>query len=248
MDLFFNPQEPHLPFPITDSIDYSWRWDKRLQAFFITLANGQLIFAESFFNEKISQRCVEYFQEHECLGGSDTGLPYLNMTELERIDFTHIKWQQDHIQMYGKRIPLPRLTSWYGDSGKRYSYSGISLHPRPWNKGLRYIKDTIEQATGFSFNSVLLNWYRSGDDHMSWHADDEPELGRNPVIASVNFGETRDFVLRRMDDPTQKITIPLRHGSLLVMAGELQHYWQHSVPKRKKVQGSRFNLTFRTII
>lgn len=83
---------------------------------------------------------------------------------------------------------------------------------------------------------------------MSWHADDEPELGNNPVIASVNFGVTRDFVLRRSDDHTQKIVIPLAHGSLLVMAGQLQHYWQHSVPKRKTVQGSRFNLTFRTVV
>lgn len=95
---------------------------------------------------------------------------------------------------------------------------------------------------------MLLNWYRSGEDHMGWHADDEPELGPDPVIASANFGATRDFILRRTDDPSRKIVISLQHGSVLVMQGALQHHWQHSVPKRKKVTHSRFNLTFRTIV
>src|SRR5690606_15717201 len=135
--------------------------------------------------------------------------------------------------------PLPRLTAWYGDSGKSYTYSGIKSEPNEWNKGLLYLKQQIERVAGVEFNSVLLNWYRDGEDYLSWHADDEKELGLNPVIASVNFGETRDFFLRRNVDKSQKITIPLRHGTLLVMSGELQHHWQHSVPKRKRVDGSR---------
>ena len=94
---------------------------------------------------------------------------------------------------------------------------------------------------------MLLNWYRSGDDHISWHTDAEPELGKNPMIASINFGETRRFLLRRSDDHQQKIEIPLKHGSLLVMSGALQHHWQHSVPKQAKVKNSRLNLTFRVI-
>ena len=113
--------------------------------------------------------------------------------------------------------------------------------------GLLYLKHEIERVVGHEFNSVLLNWYRDGEDYLNWHADDEKELGVNPVIGSVNFGETRDFLLRRNTDASQKITIPLKHGTLLVMSGELQHHWQHSVPKRKRVRGSRFNLTFRRI-
>ncbi|MGP5663045.1 alpha-ketoglutarate-dependent dioxygenase AlkB family protein, partial [Psychrobacter celer] len=97
------------------------------------------------------------------------------------------------------------------------------------------------------FNSVLLNWYRSGEDHISWHTDAEPELGKDPMIASINFGESRRFLLRLQDDHKCKIEIPLHHGSVLVMAGALQHHWQHSVPKQKKVKGSRVNMTFRTI-
>ena len=97
------------------------------------------------------------------------------------------------------------------------------------------------------FNSVLLNWYRSGDDHISWHTDAEPELGESPLIASVNFGASRRFLLRRREDRSVKLEIPLQHGSVLVMAGALQHHWQHSVPKQKKVKDSRVNLTFRMI-
>ncbi len=191
---------------------------------------------------------LQYFQENDILDWASTDWHQVSSEQLNAICFTHIQWRCDHIKMYGENIPLPRLTSWYGDAGKSYTYFGITSQPNPWNKGLLYIKGKIEQTTALSFNSVLLNWYRSGEDHMGWHADDEQELGKNPVIASVNFGATRDFVLRRIDDPTIKIVIPLQHGTLLVMGGELQHYWQHSVPKRKKVKDSRFNLTFRSIV
>ena len=149
--------------------------------------------------------------------------------------------------MFGKDIPLPRLTSWYGDEGREYTYSGISSKPNAWNRGLLHVKNQIEQSFDAHFNSVLLNWYRDGEDYLNWHSDDEKELGINPTIASANFGQTRDFVIRRKDDKTQKMVIPLKHGTLLIMAGELQHYWEHSVPKRKKVKESRFNLTFRQI-
>jgi len=109
------------------------------------------------------------------------------------------------------------------------------------------LKSQIEHCAGVSFNSVLLNWYRDGQDSLSWHADNEKELGINPVIASASFGETRDFLVRRNDNPSVRLTLPLKHGTLLVMQGELQHYWQHSIPKRRKVSGFRFNLTFRKI-
>ena len=97
------------------------------------------------------------------------------------------------------------------------------------------MKETVEQLSNAQFNSVLLNWYRNGDDYLNWHTDDEKELGCNPTIASVNFGETRDFQLRLNENHDIKINVPLSHGSVLIMAGELQHYWQHCVPKRKKL-------------
>ena len=149
--------------------------------------------------------------------------------------------------MFGKQIYQPRYTAWYGDSDKPYTYSGLTLQPKPWNKGLRYLKNEVDKIAGVTFNSVLMNWYRDGEDYMGWHADDEKELGKNPVIASVNFGATRRFLLRRKDDKKLKIEFPLKHGSLLIMKGELQHYWQHSVPKERKVKEDRFNLTFRVI-
>lgn len=247
MDLFSDIEEPQLPFLIPDGSGYSYHWDPVLHAFIVKIPNGELIFSECFFNKKISDRSVEYFQENDTYDWTCTDWHQVSAEEFDQVTFTYINWTRDHIKMYGKRIPLPRLTAWYGDPGKSYTYSGITSAPNPWNNGLRYIKEQIEQVTALSFNSVLLNWYRNGEDHMGWHADDEPELGQNPVIASVNFGAVRDFVIRRIDDPSQKIVIPVQHGTLLVMTGELQHYWQHSVPKRKKVTDSRFNLTFRYI-
>lgn len=248
MDLFTDFAQPQLPFKISSDIAYSWRWDKHIQAFRVKIPNGELIFIEHFFNAKISERCLAYFQENNQFDWQHTQWLQVSAADFAKIQFSHINWKQDKIAMYGKTIPLPRLTAWYGDPRKTYTYSGITSQPNQWNKGLLYIKEKIELAIAASFNSVLLNWYRSGDDHLSWHADDEAELGKNPIIASVSFGESRDFVLRRTDNPAQKIVIALQHGSLLVMAGELQHYWQHSVPKRKQVQGSRFNLTFRQIV
>ena len=121
------------------------------------------------------------------------------------------------------------------------------MNPLAWTPTLQKIREQVNGLAAVQFNSALLNLYRDGNDKVDWHADDEKELGENPVIASVNFGETRDFILRRNDDPSKKITIPLGHGTLLVMRGGVQRFWQHSVPKRRKVRGSRFNLTFRRI-
>jgi alkylated DNA repair dioxygenase AlkB len=167
--------------------------------------------------------------------------------DLQRIAFRNIRWKQDSMKLYGKAILLPRLTAWYGDPGAAYTYSGIKSEPNPWTDGLLHIKSRIEDATGAVFNCVLLNWYRDGKDSLSWHADDEKELGNNPVIASANFGATRDFQLRRNDNPDQTITIPLKHGTLLVMRDALQEHWKHAVPKRANIRESRFNLTFRYI-
>lgn len=164
---------------------------------------------------------------------------------LERL-INDIKWKQESMNMYGKEIPFPRLTAWYGDSDRPYSFSGITLKPNPWSPGLLKIKKDIEEKAKVDFNSVLLNRYRDGNDSISWHTDAEKELGENPVIASVNFGAERKFQLKHKDT-NEKIEIILKHGSLLVMQGELQHFWKHQIPKTKKVTTERVNLTFRVI-
>jgi alkylated DNA repair dioxygenase AlkB len=156
-----------------------------------------------------------------------------------------VAWSQDFISMYGKRIPLPRLTAWYGDRDACYTYSGIANRPHPWTPELRTILDELFARTGVRFNSVLLNQYRTGNDSLSWHADDEKELGSDPVVASVSLGATRRFELKHRDEAT--IAIDLQHGSLLVMSGPLQHFWKHRIPKQKDAVGTRINLTFRVV-
>jgi alkylated DNA repair dioxygenase AlkB len=246
VDLFDNT-ERQLPFEIPKDSEYAANWDESLRGYRISVPNGEIFYAEKFFDSKISNRTVEYFQENFSCDWQSDAWKALVRGDLSLIGFKNIKWKQDSIKLYGKVIPLPRLTSWYGDTGRSYTYSGITSAPNEWNKGLLYLKREIENCAGVEFNSVLLNWYRDGEDYLNWHSDDEKELGDNPVIASANFGETRDFVVRRKDDKTKKIALPLGHGTLLLMQGELQHYWEHSVPKRMKVNGSRFNLTFRSI-
>ncbi len=157
-----------------------------------------------------------------------------------------IAWKQEEMNMYGKILKFPRLTAWYGDNDKPYSFSGMTLKPNDWTKELKEIKNHIEEKSSAIFNSVLLNLYRDGNDSISWHTDAEKELGINPIIASVNFGETRKFQLRHMETK-EKIELKLKHGSLLIMQGAIQHYWQHQVPKTKMNIGKRINLTFRVI-
>ncbi len=164
---------------------------------------------------------------------------------LERLT-NKILWKQESMNMYGKKIDFPRLSAWYGDKEKSYSFSGTTYIPNPWTKELLYIKEQIEPIAKANFNSVLLNLYRDGQDSMSWHADDEKELGINPIIASVNFGDTRTFQLKH-NNTKEKISLNLSHGSLLIMKGEMQHHWKHQVPKTKKKKQPRINLTFRFI-
>ena len=158
-----------------------------------------------------------------------------------------IEWKQDKIMMYGKELPLPRLSAWYGDNNKPYTYSGITLNPLPWTEELLQIKEKIEAEAKVKFSSVLLNRYRDGQDYVGWHTDAEKELGKNPVIGSVNFGATRKFQLRRIDDHKEKFEVELKHGTFLVMQGSTQHFWQHQVPKTATKIGERLNLTFRVI-
>ncbi|WP_020470306.1 alpha-ketoglutarate-dependent dioxygenase AlkB family protein [Zavarzinella formosa] len=158
-----------------------------------------------------------------------------------------IPWRQVSIRLYGKTIPVPRLTSWHGDAGTGYAYSHVELIPEPWTPALSEIRERLLAPDGLPFNSVLLNYYRDGSDGVSWHSDDEPELGPAPVIASVSFGAVRRFQFRHRVRRTEKTAIDLTAGSCLLMRGETQRHWQHQIPKTKKPCGPRINLTFRRI-
>ncbi len=158
-----------------------------------------------------------------------------------------LQWHEETIKLFGKSIKSPRLVCWYGDSGADYCYSGISHKPKPWIPELSEILEKIQQHTGYDFNAVLANLYRNGNDSMGWHADKEPELGTEPILASLSLGETRVFKIRHKK--TKKThSVELNSGSLLLMSGKLQQHWQHSVPKSKRRNGSRINLSFRRIV
>jgi alkylated DNA repair dioxygenase AlkB len=161
---------------------------------------------------------------------------------------TEIDWQQYQIKIFGKTLDQPRLTAYHGVDHPYYAYSNIKLRPIPFTPILLSIKSKIETLAGHQFNGVLLNYYRNGDDSMGWHADDEKELGTNPVIASLSFGASRNFQMQhRFQKSTPKQSIILNDASLLVMQGETQHFWKHQIPKQKN-KGPRINLTFRKII
>lgn len=158
-----------------------------------------------------------------------------------------VPWHQEEIIVFGKKYPEPRETAWYGDQGTTYTYSGITHTPKPWTPVLSEIREKVENETQERFNSVLLNRYRNGQDSVAWHADDEPELGENPVIASVSLGQTRRFQLRHKFLSKKTTSLELHHGDLLVMSGQTQHFWEHQVPKTKQDISARLNLTFRNI-
>jgi len=158
-----------------------------------------------------------------------------------------IPWQQDEIRVYGKIHPQPRLTALFGNEGKPYSYSNITMQPNPWNSLLQKLKTEIEKVSDTIFTTVLLNQYRDGKDSNGWHADNEKELGTNPVIASLSFGAERTFQLKHNLDKDLKKNIILQHGSLLLMKGTTQHFWKHQIPKTAKPIDPRINLTFRVI-
>ncbi len=157
-----------------------------------------------------------------------------------------LDWEQRPIRLFGRQILQPRLTAFHGDADVAYRYSGQTLEACPWTAALAEIRDRLQGLVGVRFNSVLCNLYRDGGDSMGWHADNEPELGLNPTIASVSLGNARRFLLksRRGDE---RLEFQLGHGSLLVMAGDCQHHWVHQVPKTARAVGTRINLTFRTV-
>ena len=159
---------------------------------------------------------------------------------------SEIPWADHQVFVFGRWVQQPRLTAWFGDSDQPYHYSGNSLQAHQWTPDLLSIRGICEQLSGSTFNSALANLYRNGSDSIAWHADDEPELGTDPVIASVNLGQERRFDLRHRDTG-ETVKVPLPHGSVLVMSGPTQHHWLHQVAKSAKALAPRINLTFRMI-
>jgi alkylated DNA repair dioxygenase AlkB len=184
--------------------------------------DGEVYVIRGFFNEEES---AEYFKT------------LLNT----------IEWKQDEMKMYGKIVKLPRLTAWYGDNGKDYSYSGIEQKGRGWTKELQEIRERIQNHSGIKFTSVLCSLYRNGNDSVSWHRDNEKVLRVNPVIASVSFGATRVFRFRHVDDHSVVRSVELTSGTYVLMKGETQHKWEHQIPASKKILTPRISLTFRIL-
>jgi alkylated DNA repair dioxygenase AlkB len=154
-------------------------------------------------------------------------------------------WIQDDITVFGKTYKQPRLTALYGESQQQYRYSNIVMHPEPFTDIILSIKNKVEKETKTTFNAVLLNLYRDGADSNGWHADNEKELGKNPVIASLSLGQNRPFHFKHRHLKEERYKLLLEHGSLLIMEGEMQHYWLHQIAKTKKQIKQRINLTFR---
>jgi alkylated DNA repair dioxygenase AlkB len=157
-----------------------------------------------------------------------------------------LEWEQRPILVFGREIMQPRLNAWAGELA--YKYSGQTLEPRPWHPMLTDLLQRVNAATGASFNHALLNLYRDGRDKIAMHADNEPELGKDPFIAALSFGATRDFVLSYKRKRRRKHTIALGHGSLFLMGGTIQHTWRHALPGRQECKEPRINLTFRRLL
>jgi alkylated DNA repair dioxygenase AlkB len=179
---------------------------------------GTLLYDESFFSRAVADALFERLREET-------------------------PWKQE----VSRGRPFPRLTAWYADAGLSYTYSGVTHHAVEWTPALQEVRRRVEEASGAGFNSLLLNLYRDGRDSIGFHTDAEPELGSNPVVASVSLGAVRTFILKHKT-AREKRTFRLAHGSLLVMGGTCQHFWLHGLPKTEELVGERINLTFRQII
>ncbi|GLX79609.1 alkylated DNA repair protein [Thalassotalea insulae] len=173
-------------------------------------------------------------------------IPYSESLVLARQLFTELSWREDQLLMFGKYVNVPRLQAWYAKDAQSYSYSKLALAALPLTPGLTKLNNQLRTFCQHGFNSVLANCYRDHNDSVAWHSDDEPELGPEPMIASLSFGAERVFHLKHKATG-EKCKIPLQSGSLLVMAGQTQHQWQHAILKTKRQTAMRINLTFRKI-
>ncbi|RMH73385.1 MAG: alpha-ketoglutarate-dependent dioxygenase AlkB [Actinomyces sp.] len=188
----------------------------------------------------------------EVLPGDGSAVLYTGVLDAAAADHalatltTTLAWRQQPVRVFGRTVAQPRLTAWYGEPGASYTYSGLRLEPLPWTPLLDTLRRLCEDLAGETFNSVLANLYRDGNDTVSWHADDEPELGAEPTIASLSLGATRRFHLRHRET-RETVHVDLPAGSVLVMSGLSQRYWLHQVPRSRRVHEPRINLTFRRI-
>lgn len=160
---------------------------------------------------------------------------------------SEIRWHRHRVRLFGRWHLAPRLSCWVGDPGAVYAYSGNHFVPQPWTPTLAALRARVEAACASRFNSVLANLYRDGRDRMGWHSDDEPELGTQPLIASLSLGAERHFLLKRRQPGARAGRLPLAHGSLLLMAGDSQRNYRHALPASARVTAARINLTFRWI-
>lgn len=186
------------------------------------LPNAQLYFDQHFIEPVEANRLYQHFVEHT-------------------------PWEHLPFRIFGKTVNTPRLEAYFATEGERYSYSGKTLIVQPFDELLVQLKQRIEQIANAEFNAVLINYYRDGNDSNGWHADDEKELGKNPIIASLSLGTTRRFDFKH-NTLVEKHQLELTSGSLLIMSGEMQHHWKHQIAKTKRVHSGRINLTFRKII
>ncbi len=191
-------------------------------SFTIPMENGDVTYFPNWLSNKHARHLMDYFIER-------------------------LQWEQPSLLLYGKLHKIPRLQAWYGDEGTQYEYSKNKMEPLPWEPRLYKLKQACEMSCQTKFNSVLANYYRNGQDSMGMHADDEPELGRQPIIASVSLGQPRRFNFKHKDTK-ESHKILLEHGSLLVMKGDTQQYWQHGINKSKTQHGARLNFTFRCVL
>lgn len=158
-----------------------------------------------------------------------------------------VPWQQRVVQMYGKEVITPRLTAWYGDPQLYYPLTGYEANPLDWTPDLLGIKQRVESLAGVSFHGVLLNYYRDGSDSVAWHSDNDGVPGKNRIVASVSFGQARNFDVRRINDHSIKHAVLLENGSYILMKGNFQDQWEHRIAKSTKPMRPRINLTFRII-
>jgi alkylated DNA repair dioxygenase AlkB len=192
--------------------------------------------------------------------GQSKGLPvdfldyFPGLFSLEESDeylrkfIAEVSWKQTMLKIKDKEIITPRLTAWYGDLGTDYAHPGRISDPAPWTPELLKIKSIVEPLSGTKFNSVLLNYYRDGNDSVAWHSDKESVLGKHPVVASVSFGQVRSFDIRSKTSHLEKYSVRLEHGSFLLMKSGLQENWEHRIAKSVKPMKARVNLTFRVVI
>ncbi len=195
--------------------------------------------AEDFFDPGFPDLNIKYFNDF--LSKEESAYYFTRLMEA-------IEWQQHSIKIFGKTVPQPRLSALYAETAIPYTYSGLTLTPLPYLAELKTLQKNLKLITTTHFTHCLANLYRNGQDSMGLHADDENELGQDPVIASLSFGATRKFRLKHKYDKTLKLELDLGPGSLLIMQGKTQHFWKHELPKTSKEKGSRINLTFRKLL